>query len=86
MVAVVAGMSCQDRQHYGPLGKSGNSHLVVCPQIFLGTNNSGGPEDSLRPGMLVSAFVRMASGILASKAANGLPTNLVISNPRDRAG
>ena len=68
MVVVMASMSCQDRNHYGSLGKMGNSHLKICPQIFLGTNNSGVPQtDSLKSARLVRAFVHMASAVVASR-------------------
>ena len=71
MVAVMATMSCQDRYNYGPLGKMGNSHLVICPQVFLGTNNTGVPQtDSLKLVVLVRAFVHMAGAIVASRVGN----------------
>ena len=71
MVAVMANMSCQDRYSYGPLGKIGNLHWVICPQIFLGTNNTGVPQtDNLKPAALVRAFVHMAGAIVASRVGN----------------
>ena len=67
MVAVMADMGCQDRPLYGPLGKNGGRNMAVCPQIFVGSNTSGVPQDSYKPGVLVSAFVLMAQTIVASR-------------------